>query len=100
MTEDLAPVPPHVPPELVRDFDFSHVPGADADVHLAWKSLHDGPKIFWTPRYGGHWVATRAADIERIQSDFESFSHREFSLPRMVKPFRFLPLEVDPPGAH
>lgn len=93
----LAPVPLHVPPHLVIDFDFTAVPGADEDVHLAWKRLHEGPDLFWTPYFGGHWVATRAAEIERIQSDHESFSHREFSLPRGIKPFPFVPLEVDPP---
>ena len=89
--------PSHVPPHLVRDFDFSDLPEAQQDVHLAWKRLHNGPVVFWTPHYGGHWVATRAAEIERIQTDYETFSHREFSLPRVVKPFPFVPIEVDPP---
>ncbi len=89
--------PSHIPPELVRDFDFANVAGAEDDAHLAWKRLHEGPDIFWTPHYGGHWVATRAALIEQIQTDHEAFSHRIFSLPQVSRPFRFLPLEVDPP---
>ena len=36
---------------------------ADTDVHLAWRALQQaGPDIFWTPRNGGHWIATRAED--------------------------------------
>lgn len=90
-------VPSHIPADRVIDFDFGKVPGATEDPHLAWKKLHDGPDIVWTPRYGGHWIATRAEDIEFIQKDHEHFSHREFSLPKGVKPFRFAPLEFDPP---
>jgi cytochrome P450 len=90
-------IPSHIPPERVIDFDFANVPGATVDPHLAWKKLHDGPDIVWTPHYGGHWIATRHEDIELIQRDHDHFSHREFSLPKGVKPFRFAPLEYDPP---
>jgi len=47
-------VPGHVPRELVVDFDYMNPPGAQDDVHLAWKSLHTGPDIVWSPYYGGH----------------------------------------------
>jgi cytochrome P450 len=90
-------IPAHVPRELVVDFDFANVPGAMQDPHLAWKKLHDGPDIVWTPHYGGHWIATRAEDIELIQRDHDHFSHREFSLPRGVRTLPFAPLEFDPP---
>jgi cytochrome P450 len=93
----LAPVPrpEHVPPELVVDFDFYHIPGADQDVHLAWKRLHSGPRIFWTPRNGGHWVATRGEDIRQLQSDYELFSYRFATIPRGSTPA--IPVESDPP---
>jgi cytochrome P450 len=96
---DLAPVPAHVPPELVYDFDFFAPPGADEDVQLAWKQLHEAaPDIFWTPRNGGHWVATRAEDILEIQTNHERFSHRVFTLPPDPQQTqRPLPLGVDPP---
>ena len=103
-SDQLAPVPEHVPPELVRDFDFYAVPGGEADVHLGWKRLHDeAPDIFWTPRNGGHWVATRHDDIKEIQTDHTRFSHRRFILP--VDPEQTavpLPLGLDPPehGAY
>jgi cytochrome P450 len=92
-----AAIPPHIPARLVVDFDFANLPGAERDVHLAWKRLHDGPDLFWTPHYGGHWIATRAELIETIQTDHQRFSHREFTLPRGYKQLTVPPLEFDPP---
>src|ERR1700690_657426 len=77
-------IPDHVPRELVRDVDFYHLPGADADVHLAWRKVQqDNPDVFWTPRNGGHWIVTRASDIEVLQMDHELFSMAALSLPRV-----------------
>jgi len=92
-----SPLPAHVPPECVVDWDFLHVPGADEDPHLAWRRLQNGPDIVWTPHHGGHWIVTRAALIEEVQKDHEHFSHREFTLPRNLKTFRLAPIEYDPP---
>ena len=95
MNAVLAPVPVHVPPELVVDFDFCHPAGAEEDVHLAWHRLHSGPAIVWSPYHGGHWIATRAEDIEHIQRDYEHFSHANgISLPMGIKPVRYVPLEA------
>src|SRR5271163_4852403 len=93
----IAPVPrpAHVPPELVVDFDFYNIPGAAADAHLAWKRLQSGPRIFWTPRNGGHWVATQGADIKEIQLDWETFSYLAATIPRGSTPS--IPVESDPP---
>jgi cytochrome P450 len=93
------PVPSHVPPERVVDVDFFNLPGASEDIHLAWKRVQDtAPDIFWTPRNGGHWIATRAADIHEMQIDHTRFSHAEFMLPRTALPFPPVPLNLDPPG--
>jgi cytochrome P450 len=96
---DLSPTPAHVPAERVYDFDFFAPPGADEDVQLAWKRLHAAaPDIFWTPRNGGHWVATRAEDILEIQTNHERFSHRVFTIPADPDAHHTpLPLGVDPP---
>ncbi|HSV45800.1 MAG TPA: cytochrome P450, partial [Ramlibacter sp.] len=64
MTSATAPadsIPAHVPASLVHDFDLYNVPVDDGDYHAALKRLHEAgvPDIFWTPRNGGHWVATR-----------------------------------------
>ena len=89
--------PPHIPQHLVFDFDFFKPEGSD-DIHLAWKRLHEvAPSIFWTPRNGGHWVATRAADIEIMQTDFSRFSNKQMTLPILPTPYPLLPVALDPP---
>lgn len=90
-------IPPHVPPHLVYDFDaFAPVPaGLDAQEH--WRRLREkAPEVFWTPRHGGNWVATRAQDIVNIQLDHETFSHALISIPRETA-FPMYPLTLDPP---
>ena len=70
----LAPKPAHIPQELVRDFNFFLQEPVDGEIHLGWKKLHAGPEIFWTPHNGGHWVATRAVDLEEMYKNYELFS--------------------------
>ncbi|AKT37808.1 cytochrome P450 [Chondromyces crocatus] len=98
-------VPAHVPVDLVVDLDVFHPAGMEDDLHLAWRKVQvSGPDIFWTPRNGGHWVATRAEDIVVIQTDHERFSHRDVSIPtaRPKGAPTALPVELDPPqhGAY
>ena len=95
------PVPTHVAPQLVYDFDYFHVAGIEQDVQLAWHALHSlAPDIFWTPRNGGHWVATRFADIKLIQQDFARFSSSEIVIPAppRQRPYKVLPISADPPA--
>ncbi|MET0984542.1 MAG: cytochrome P450 [Steroidobacteraceae bacterium] len=98
MTSQSIAVPSHVPPGRVIDFDYFQVPGANIDPHAAWKKLHDGPDIVYTPRNGGHWIATRGDDIFAVMQDVEHFSSNPFSIPaRPADAPRTVPLEVDPP---
>lgn len=98
MIQEKAPVPAHVPAELVRDFDYMNPWPGEADVHLAWKQMQaNNPELFWTPYYGGHWVVTRGADIVTIQTDYEHFSHRHITVPPSDTRTRLVPLEADPP---
>ncbi len=94
---EVAPRPAHVPPDLVVDFDYRDFPGHDSDVHLAWKRLHQGPDLFWSPRHGGYWVATRADDIDVMQIDHERFSYRSITVPSEPGRPPLAPLEYDPP---
>lgn len=89
-------VPPHVPEELVRDFDFVRDlhPG---DPYLNISRLHEGPDIFYTPRQGGHWVVTRYEDMESVIKNPVDFSSEEMIIPRVAKPFRLIPIETNPP---
>ena len=92
-------IPAHVPPELVRDLDLYNIPGAGEDIHRAWKKIQDeSPDIFYTPRYGGYWVITRAELLNQVWGDHERFSSdRAISIPRMQGAPPQLPIEIDPP---
>lgn len=95
-----AAIPAHVPPSLVRDFDLYNVPVDDGDYHSALKRLHAPgiPDIFWTPRNGGHWIATRGEDIYEIFKDSERFSSRALVVPRSRNsPTPLPPIMLDPP---
>ncbi|CAB3722352.1 cytochrome P450 [Paraburkholderia rhynchosiae] len=93
-----APIPAHVPPKLVVDVDIYNPPGAGDDYHLALKRLHDDgiPDIFWTPRNGGHWIATRGDDIYQIFKDYENFSSKQLTVP-LVEHAPLPPIFFDPP---
>lgn len=93
----LTPTPSHVPPHLVRDFDFMSIPADGEDIYLSWNQLRHEPDFFWTPHYGGHWVATRHEDMEHIFKNFEQFSSEVQSLPRNVRGKPVPPIELDPP---
>lgn len=106
MQETTAAIPDHVPPKLVRDLDLYAPPGmegrASLDVHAVWKQIQDSyPPVFWTPHYGGHWIATRYREIEHMLLEHQTFSSREPFIPRGVLP-NMLPVQVDPPehGAY
>ncbi|MFC4294991.1 cytochrome P450 [Novosphingobium tardum] len=88
-----------MPEALVVDFDFYALPGSDEDIQAAYRRFQmQCPDIFWTPRNGGHWVATRAEDILVMQKDHQRFSYRHITLPPMPEATpRQIPLELDPP---
>ena len=94
----LPEVPPHVPREVVVDFDYLNPPGSADDVHLAWRqALQFGPDFVWTPRNGGHWICVRGEVLYEIFKDFEHFSSKEISIPKGQSPFPMAPTESDPP---
>lgn len=98
MDSTLTAKPAHVLPGFVYDFDMFNPPGAEADIQRAWRRLQEGPPVFWTPRHGGHWVATRGEDIVRIQRDYEVFSHAAYTVPRAnADPEDMIPVSIDPP---
>jgi cytochrome P450 len=92
-------VPAHVDPGLVVDFDYLNPPGlADhGDIYQAWRTLHQGPDIVWTPRHGGHWILTRGDDIKWAQEAYQIFSHQEITVPRGTG-LALPPATVDPPN--
>ena len=98
---EAAPIPSHVPPQLVFDFDVYNAAGPGEDFHLAIKRLHDAdvPEVFWTPRQGGHWVLTRGDDIYKAFADYEHFSSaHSLTVPKSTTPpIPMYPIFLDPP---
>src|SRR5262245_11833979 len=92
------PIPDHVSPDVVFDFDFYADHRYGDQLHSSLHFLHDeAPDVFWTPRNGGHWIITRAAQIAEVVQDPEHFSAREMQIPRVPTPPVFIPLSLDPP---
>ncbi|WP_157220731.1 cytochrome P450 [Flavisphingomonas formosensis] len=92
--------PAHVPEDRVVDFDMFAPPGGKQDIHGAWMTLHRPgiPEVVWTPRNGGHWIATRAKQINEVFSDHKRFSSRVFLLPKENgEQFNVIPGSLNPP---
>ena len=89
--------PTHVPPHLVRDFNYFDQPDCDADPHAAWSLLFREPDIFYSPHYGGHWVVTSGALIKAMLEDNQTFSSASNAIPNNPRPYRLSPIEYDPP---
>ena len=91
------PVPAHVPPELVREFDHHAEPVAAPDCFSPFDRIH-GTRVFWSPLHGGFWVLTRAADIDEALHRPDVFSSHPVGIPAMQGyPRKMIPEELDPP---
>lgn len=94
------PSPPdHVPADRIVDFDFFHIPEGVTDPAEIWHDLvrRGVPKIFYTPRNGGHWVFLDYADIVTGYRDYSMFSTYQAPIPA-IEPFPVVqPQGVDPP---
>lgn len=93
--------PSHVPDYLVRDIDPYALPGLVAgysnDIHALWKSIQDThPDVFWTPRNGGHWIATRYREMAELTTDAARFSNVEPFVPKGIIPHTG-PSQLDAP---
>jgi len=94
----LSPIPNHVPAHLVYDFDYIHDPRLILEPHERMKSLvAEAPPIFYSPRYGGHWVVTRKKALAEIALDTQTFSNRSLGIPPAPKQMSLIPLTYDPP---
>jgi cytochrome P450 len=85
-------VPEHVPPGLIREFNFFDMAG-ETDVYRHFGQLHQGPDIFYSTALGGHWVLTRHADMEAVMNNPEIFSNRHQTIP--PNPITLTLLEFD-----
>ena len=87
--------PRHVPPERIVDVDIYDLPGAGDDVHRAWRALARDHDLVWTPRNGGHWIATGGELIMQIYRDTDRFSNREIAVPAGSMLLPTLPIQAD-----
>ena len=99
-TETLARPPSHVPADHVVDWDIYAPPGVARGFHEAWGALQAPgvPDMIWTPRNGGHWIATRGALIAEVLTDHEHFSSRVIIVPKADgEHHKMIPTTIDPP---
>ena len=92
--------PSNVPADRVYDVDMYALDGIEEGFHEAWMKLQgsDIPPLIWTPRTGGHWIATRGAIINEIFSSPDRFSSEVIFLPREAgEAYAMVPTKMDPP---
>jgi cytochrome P450 len=106
---DAVPVPAHVPPAAVYDFDMRFDPGLLADPHERVREmLREAPPVFWTQRNGGRWVVIGYPEIFEAARDTERFSsmymtpERAQAMMAMMPPGmprtpQATPITMDPP---
>src|SRR5512139_230413 len=94
--------PAHVPLELVVDADMYALPGGDTDPQMAWKALDipGNPGLVWSPRNGGHWIATSAELLWELFADIDRLSAKNISVPPSEGPLKLIPNESDEPEHH
>jgi camphor 5-monooxygenase len=92
--------PDHVDPRAEVDFDIYNPPNVRDGFHAAWKTLQNRAvsNIVWTPRNGGHWIATSGHAIKEIFADNRYFSSRINFVPKAAAEFsKLMPSTMDPP---
>lgn len=87
--------PAHIPADRVVDADIYALPGAERDVHDAWRNLARGKDMIWTPRNGGHWIATGYDIIEQMYKRTDVFSNQEIGIPAGSMLIPLLPIQQD-----
>jgi cytochrome P450 len=99
-----APLPAHVPPELVRPFPFIFGTDTDRDPYNEFaRQVHQGPEIFYAlhayPGGTPAWIVRRTRDLREIYFDTGNFSSKDFSPFSKLTgdTWTNLPVEFDPP---
>ncbi len=91
---EAVPVPAHIPPAAVYDFDFRSDPGLLVNPHERLREiLRDAPPVFWTPRNGGRWIVMGYSEISEAARDPDRFTST-FMPPEQLKAM----LAMMPPG--
>lgn len=108
MNAPTLPIPGHVPPEFVYDFDMYRDPAYLAEPHdRLMELLRITPGVFYTSRNGGHWAVLRHAAVFEAARNPRTFSSNFMpdeliaQLKQMVPPGTYIPrsspIAFDPP---
>lgn len=96
----IVPPPAHVPAERIVSFDVYDFAIENSEYQIALQQLThpDAPDVLWTPKNGGHWIATRFETINDVLSDYQHFSANEITVPKNPPGTpKLRPLQSDPP---
>jgi cytochrome P450 len=89
------PVPAHIPPEAVYDFDMRHDPALLANPHERIRELlRDAPPVFWTPRNGGRWIVIGHPELFQASRDTETFSSGLMPRAQMAAMLAMMPKDM------
>ncbi|MGE0387888.1 MAG: cytochrome P450 [Gammaproteobacteria bacterium] len=96
------PVPAHIPPDLVREYDSFDPKNQDDPWGFATRLL-DYPRVFWTRTAqggkDGSWVVTHMEDVREVLQNADIFSSNdETGFSKLVgENWWLIPLELDAP---
>jgi len=92
-------IPENVPADRVYDFDLFNMDLKDGYQEAIMRLQHpDRPTLIWTPRNGGHWIATRADFVTEAFRDPIQFTSKMVLIPREAgEKYNFIPSHLDPP---
>ena len=92
-------IPAHIPNTLVFDFDYISETAAHSNPFNGFKELlsKKPPEVFFTPHYGGHWVACSYRAIQEIYRDHENFTSTPILIPAIEVEAHLIPQQIDPP---
>lgn len=89
------PVPDHIPPQAVYDFDMRADPALLANPHERVRELlRDAPPVFWTPRNGGRWIAIGHAEVFEASRAPERFSSGLMPREQMAMMMAMIPKDM------
>src|SRR5581483_6429916 len=78
-----------------------HAPELAVDPYPTFARLRRECPVGWSDAWGGFWVVSRHAEVERVAHDDATFcSGQGVSLPTVGQARPLIPIEVDPPLLH
>jgi cytochrome P450 len=96
---DHSKIPEHVPKSLIVDFDYRAATTGASDPYGALLELERSgvPPLFYTPAYGGHWVARSYDLVSEIFRDHKRFGTYPSFIPPNPNQPAMIPIQIDPP---